>query len=283
MKMPIKLAKRGTIYTLNRYKKIFNKNLLIDGDPHTFTNFLFRFIINMHWRDISGLTKAVDKLHVRAYVTARLGSEFLNEVAWAGDAIENCPMVDYACGDWILKTNHGSGGHAVIKRDSISMIRDKIKTKLTQNYYFQRAEPQYFFVKPKAFIEKLVRGEESESPLMLRFWCFKGSVVLIQADDGSPVSPFYNREWRDMKISRVGGKPPESQIDKPKNLEEAISTAEKLSNPFYFVRVDLYNEREEIRFSELTFTPMAGTILFSPLKWDYRLAQILTQGGKPPF
>ena len=109
---------------------------------------------------------------------------------------------------------------------------------------------------------------------MFRLWCFTGSVALIQADDGNPVSPFYNRQWQDMQISRVNGKPPESQIKRPENLNELIRIAEKLSKPFRFVRVDLYNENEDIRFSELTFTPLAGNILFHPKIWDLTLGEL---------
>ena len=77
-----------------------------------------------------------------------------------------------------------------------------------------------------------------------------------------------------MQISRVNGKPPENQIKRPENLNELIQIAEKLSRPFKFVRVDLYSENEDIRFSELTFTPLAGNILFHPKIWDLTLGEL---------
>ena len=59
MQMPLGLAKKGTEFTLERYERFFNKKLLIDRTPATFTGNIFRFIINSHWRDIEKLTKIV--------------------------------------------------------------------------------------------------------------------------------------------------------------------------------------------------------------------------------
>lgn len=283
MQIPFDLAKKGTQFTINRYQKIFNKQFLADGTAAAFTTKIFCFIVNSHWCDIDNFTKMTDKLEVRTYVADQIGCQYLNEVAWVGSKAEDAPLHNYACGSWIFKTNHGSGGHQVIRQNLLPEVRNNIKKSLMTNYYFASAEPQYFFIKPKAFIEKLVEGINDKPPVMLRLWCFKGLVVLIQADDGSPISPFYSRQWRDMKISRLGGNPPRLHIDKPKNLAEVILVAEKLSMPFDFVRVDLYNQCGKIRFSELTFTPLAGSLLFEPRAWDYKLGQIWSQRGGLSF
>ena len=37
-----------------------------------------------------------------------------------------------------------------------------------------------------------------------------------------------------------------------------ISLAEKLSEDFNYCRVDLYNDKGEIKFGEITFTPAMG-------------------------
>lgn len=54
----------------------------------------------------------------------------------------------------------------------------------------------------------------------------------------------------------------------PSNLSEMIEIAEKLSNDFKFVRVDLYNGKGKIYFGELTFYPAAGMGAFVPEEWD---------------
>ena len=46
--------------------------------------------------------------------------------------------------------------------------------------------------------------------------------------------------------------------EKPARLTEMLRVAEKLSEPFPFVRVDLYEHDGKVVFGELTFTPGAG-------------------------
>ena len=48
-----------------------------------------------------------------------------------------------------------------------------------------------------------------------------------------------------------------------------INISEKLAKPFPFVRVDLYNIDGKIYFSEMTFTPAKGTLIFDDDKADF--------------
>ena len=50
----------------------------------------------------------------------------------------------------------------------------------------------------------------------------------------------------------------EIQQYRPQVLNEMISVAERLAEPFPFVRVDLYQYEEKVLFGELTFTPMGA-------------------------
>ena len=154
--MPSDLAEKGTRFTLNRYQRFFNRKLTIKK-PITFTDKIHHFIIAAHWQDIKIVTEMTDKINVRTYVASQIGLKYLNEVIWTSSKIDDAPLQDYACGNWILKTNHGCGGHQVIRQNHLNEIRQAIKNLLTKNYYFAAAEPQYFFIEPKAFIEKLVK------------------------------------------------------------------------------------------------------------------------------
>ncbi len=51
--------------------------------------------------------------------------------------------------------------------------------------------------------------------------------------------------------------------------------ARELSKNIPFVRVDLYEVDKKIYFSELTFTPCAGHMPFSPKEYDYKLGEEL--------
>lgn len=47
-----------------------------------------------------------------------------------------------------------------------------------------------------------------------------------------------------------------------------ISMAQKLSEPFEFVRVDLFEIDGSVYFGEMTFIPACGFEGFKPDKWD---------------
>ena len=57
----------------------------------------------------------------------------------------------------------------------------------------------------------------------------------------------------------------------PKNFNEMINIAKKLSEDFDYVRVDLYNIDGKIYFGELTFCDTGGFEKFTDKQWDYRL------------
>ena len=58
---------------------------------------------------------------------------------------------------------------------------------------------------------------------------------------------------------------------KPKFFDVMKIYAKKLSNNFKFVRVDLYELKNEIRLGELTFTPMGGFFFCKNKKDEIKL------------
>ena len=61
----------------------------------------------------------------------------------------------------------------------------------------------------------------------------------------------------------------------PENFDNMISIAEKLSNGFKFLRVDLYNVNGKIYFGELTFYPASGMIPWTNEEADHRIGSYL--------
>lgn len=66
-------------------------------------------------------------------------------------------------------------------------------------------------------------------------------------------------------------------IPKPKNFDRMLEMANKLAEPFPFVRVDFYESADgnEIYVGELTFYPGGGYESFQPIEWDYKLGDML--------
>lgn len=61
----------------------------------------------------------------------------------------------------------------------------------------------------------------------------------------------------------------------PKNINEMLSVAERLSHRIKFLRVDLYNIKGKIYFGELTFYPASGMLPFVPEEWDKKLGNYI--------
>ena len=51
----------------------------------------------------------------------------------------------------------------------------------------------------------------------------------------------------------------EKELGKPASLDQMVYFAERLAEPFCYVRVDFYDLAGKILFGELTFTPCSWT------------------------
>jgi hypothetical protein len=83
------------------------------------------------------------------------------------------------------------------------------------------------------------------------------------------IHPIFDTTWNllDLVVSNCTTRP---LVPKPVSLEEMLAFSEKLSAGFGFVRVDLYNVKGRVYFGELTFTPAAGIIKYTPESWDLK-------------
>lgn len=87
---------------------------------------------------------------------------------------------------------------------------------------------------------------------------------------------YYSPDGKLLPFGEKGLEPDPNHIEiMPENLNEMISIAEKLSDSFKFLRVDLYNIKGKIYFGELTFYPAAGMGTFVPEEWDGKLGTLL--------
>lgn len=112
-----------------------------------------------------------------------------------------------------------------------------------------------------------------------KFFCFGGKVKCFKIDFGRFVehhANYYSPEGDLLPFGEKGLEPdPAHEEIMPNNLKAMISVAEKLSEGFKFLRVDLYNVKGNIYFGELTFYPAAGMGAFVPEVWDGKLGDML--------
>ncbi len=207
-----------------------------------------------------------DKYQVRSYVKEKGCEKNLNKVI----AVYKSPKdIDWKSlpNQFVLKWNFGATFNFVCKNKN-NIDADEIIQKFEkwgkEKWWLDCGEMQYRDVPKVILCEEYLEDKEHKNSLPdYKLYCFHGEplAILVMHDrDG-----ILKREFFDTKWNRLPNPPgiisPKMQTPKPTCLNELISVARKLSNPFPFVRCDLYIVNSKIYFGEMTFTP-AGGIFF---------------------
>lgn len=263
------------VYIRLKFYKAFRKRLN-EKEPCTLSEKIHCFM--MHNRNPI-YTKCADKLAVRGFVKEKLG----------GLADEILPTIYQICDEpkefhyeklpnsFVLKSNH-SCGQVIICKDKSQFsevaAESEMKRWLDDNYYYKQAEWQYKNIKPCLYAEKFL----AENIIDYRIFCCSGKAILIRAtmkDSNSKTGwavGVYDINWEILECYQEDDV--SMEVKKPNNLEKMVYIAEKLSEDFGFVRVDMYEIDGKPYFGELTFTPNAGVYYFKPEKWDLELGRL---------
>ena len=134
-------------------------------------------------------------------------------------------------------------------------------------------------MKPVIYAEQYIEQIEGQV-YDYKFFVFNGQVkmMFIATDrhgNNSLTHDFFDRDFNYLpftygKISHADPLP-----SKPKNYDKMIELAEKLAEPFPFVRVDFYEIDNKIYLGEMTFYPGGGILPFDPVEWDYTIGSWL--------
>lgn len=252
--------------------------------PQTYNEKIQWFKLYGQTTEISHL---VDKISVRDYVASKIGVDYLIPLLGTWDYPED---IDFASlpEKFVLKANHGSGyNYLVIDKSRLDM-RDLLKKAnywLRQDFAFSNGfEMQYHSIKRRLLAEEYLDNAGGDL-YDYKFRCFNGKVKLISfvSDRKSGLHmDFYDREWIFLPIRLDHYSNHKKRIQKPDNLEELVSIAEKLAEGFPQVRVDLYRTNDgRIYFGEMTFTPSSSVAKWDPPELDLRLGQLFSYPGMP--
>lgn len=222
------------------------------------------------------LHQCVDKYLVRDFVKSKGLSETLVQLYAKYDSIKDVEW-DKMPQSFVIKTTNGGGGlNVVICNDKNSLdikdVEKKLKCKKIKSRTGGR-EWAYYGLKPGIVVEELLVNKENPDAGMndYKIFCYNGKPKYIVVDVDRYIGHkrnFYDVEWNNLHI---GSDCPASdrEIEKPVGLAKMLEIAEKLSEGFPYVRVDLYNNGGKIYFGELTFYPWSGYVQFTPDKADY--------------
>lgn len=234
------------------------------------------------------MIECVDKYDVRDYVKKKGLGSILNETYGVFDNPKEI-VFDNLPNSFVIKDTLGGGGNSVI------VVRDKNKLDIpaitaqmcewvTTNSRVRdagREWPYYSGKKHRIIIEKYIEPEDSEAGLVdYKFFCFNGVAEYIYIMSNRRIGEaaetgIFDRSFNRMKVKRCGSPILENAII-PANYHELLETAEKLSEGFPHVRVDLYNEHQKILFGEMTFFGASGYVSFDPDDFDFELGSKFT-------
>jgi hypothetical protein len=226
-----------------------------------------------------------DKLTVREYIAAKLGEKHLIPLVAAPDAFTR-EVFDALPNSFVMKANHGSS--------FVEVVRDKSETSfeklqhlaaqwLSTDFYSIARERHYRKIKPRIFFEHLLLDQSGQIPADYKLHCFNGRpgrpviyILVISDRFGSAThGDVYDVDWNHLDVAIGYYKRSATPAPRPQNLESVLDAAVTLCQDFDYVRVDLYAPDNEVYFGELTFTPGAGVLPFTPDRIDYEWGKLL--------
>ena len=239
-----------------RYRYVTGKKLNLKA-PRDFNEKILYLMLNEFGRKESN---CADKYLVRNYVKEKGLENILPELYGKYDSVDEIDFKSIP-NEYVLKTNHGCGC-TIIKTENINidlnLAQRNLRKSLKENYAKETLEYQYEKIKPCILCEEYLKENDKLMPTDYKIFCFNGKAyfLLVCGDRDSKVrTVYYDLNWHKINCTK---KKQTGEFEKPRNFAQMIKVAEKLSEDFKFVRVDLYNINGRIYFGELTFTPRGG-------------------------
>ena len=187
---------------------------------------------------------------------------------------------------FVMKCTHASGFNYLVKNKDeldIKKLRKMFNKFLKTDYGKKTVEPHYSKITPRIIIEKAIT-DLSSLPDEYKIHVFNGKAKYLYLVTGRGKDIKYNNyyiDWTPFNEAQFNGwDTSEEQFKKPDQFDEMVKFAEKIASPFPFVRVDLYLINNKIYFSEMTFTPAKGTLIFDDDKADFEIGNWLSINAK---
>lgn len=268
-----------------RYFILFRKRLNLKN-PQTLNE---KILWAKLYSDTTEWTRLADKYEVRKYV----------EEIGLGDTLVKLYAVWFDVRDvdfdalpetFIIKANNGDGKgtNKIIRKSELTPEKKLEYLEIIDEWLHRKnigllhAEPHYKNMRPCVIAEEVLPCESGCSSLIdYKIWCFNGKAQYIYVcsdrdKKGSSAHVMtYDIMWNaHPEYSIFNSDYSRGDIlPMPRNYEQMIAIAEKLSKGFPELRVDLYNVNGRIYFGELTFTSQGGLM-------DYFTHSFLLELGK---
>ena len=266
----------GVGYLKLRYRLRTEKVLNL-GEPKTFTEKLQ--YLKLHDRRPI-YTECADKVGVKQRVAGILGNEYVIPTLKVFNSSHEIQYETLPDKPVILKTNHDSGGTEMIRdknKVDFDQLRSRLSRKMKVNFYYSNMEWEYKNIKPKVLVEPLLSDNTGNALLNdYKIHCFHGKPHFIQTisdrAEGAKET-WYDIDWNFLDMWYFSSQ--HKIVPKPDKLPQMIDIAEKLAQPFPYVRIDLYDTGDRILFGEYTFRPWGGYMKWNDESWDFKLGKLI--------
>lgn len=207
-------------------------------------------------------SQVLDKLGVKAMVSARLGTEWIIPTLWHGQALPASLPFDVPA---ILKARHGCNQYAVLC--DLPSAREWRRLQRTAARWQRRPygvwldEWAYRGV-PRGLIAEPLLGGALPLPVDYKIYVFGGTATHVQVHldrGGRHRWILHDRGWR--QLVACADRPPA-----PASLAAMLEAAEALARDTAFLRVDFYEVDGKPRFGEFCLYPGSG---FDPFAADW--------------
>ena len=240
---------RKRIHFLKKNNKIYNESNIVTIEDKL--NWLAIYDVN----ELKG--NCSDKILLHEYSKKKLGKDICNKIIKIYDNIQQINLNELP-DKFVIKLNHGSGYNIIVNNKSIINLESTkklLKNWMKIDYGEFGTEFHYSLIKKKIFVEEFI-GNNLKN---YKFLCYNGKpkyVYVSIEEGGNKYRNFYDMNWTPLNFSCLSEPHPYNNYSKPKLFKLMIEYSKKLSYDFKFVRVDLYELKDEVRLGELTFIPM---------------------------
>ena len=264
-----------TDYRLEKKRFIENMGYMLNlKNPTSFSEHLV-------WKKIYDrnpiLPILANKFEIRGYIKKILGEEKAKEILvpllYATANPETIPF-DKLEGEYIIKSNHNSGPHFIVEKNKAPNkegIIKSLKKQIKYDYGILKHEWAYRKIKNKmVVVEKLLRDEEGNLPKDYKLHMIFGKCAFIQVDFDRFIDhsrTLYDKDWNYIPATlkfKQGREEP-----RPTNLDKMLALAQKLSESFDYIRIDLYSIRDKVYLGEMTHYPGSGMEKITPESYDF--------------
>lgn len=231
----------------------------------------------------------VDKYLVKDYVAKIIGQEYVIPTLGVWNRPEEIDW-DSLPDQFVLKTSHDGGScGVVICREKNAFDKEnaiaKLRQSLSYNSYKGGREWPYKNVRKMIIAEQFLNVQPEIKDLPdYKWYCFDGEpkyCQVIQGRNTNETIDFFDIYWEHQGF--VGLNPSLGPTigsasvlpTCPHDLTTQIMIARKLSQHLPFARIDLYEANGKVYFGEITFFPMSGFGVFSPIEYNYKLGEML--------